>query len=94
MIDYFKSFLQLDLSALSGLKPETVLKSRVTRLATLINSIFFLISHYSYFIQDSCCKDHWFISLEINKCASFSAVNSIKINAVDRSHYFLKSLSL
>ena len=51
MIDYFKSFLQLDLSALSGLKPETVLKSRVTRLATLINSIFFLISHYSYFIH-------------------------------------------
>ena len=37
-------FLQLHLS---GLKPETVLKSRVTRLSTLIHSIFFQITKYS-----------------------------------------------
>ena len=37
IIDCFSSFVYLDLS---GLKPETVLKSEVTRLITLINIFF------------------------------------------------------
>ena len=47
MIDCFKSVIQLDLS---GLKPETVLKSRVTRMTTLINAKKNWITHYSQHI--------------------------------------------
>ena len=46
------SFLQLDLS---DFKPETVLKPKVTRLTTLINSIFFLKNEYLnniYFVKN------------------------------------------
>ena len=50
MIDCFKSVIQLDLS---GLKPETVLKSRVTRMTTLINAK--KKFNNSLFATYSCC---------------------------------------
>jgi len=75
MIDCFKSFQQVDLS---GLKPETVLKPRVTRLTILIHLIFFLDN--SIFEQYSVVK---IIGLSLRK--------KINVNTVDRRPYFLKT---